>query len=67
MERVTTKDLVATAHFLKPIDTKGLDRHQVGKICEERMREELRRVWGERFLEHDPNEANALSKAISHS
>ena len=31
------------------------------------MREELRRVWGERFLEHDPNEANALSKAISHS
>lgn len=64
---VATKDVVATAHFLKPIDTKGLDRHQVGKICEERMREELRRVWGERFLEHDPNEANALSKAISHS
>ncbi len=64
---VSTKDVVVTAHFLEPIDTRGLDRHEVGRICEERMREELRKVWGDKFLEHDPNEANALSKAISRS
>lgn len=64
---VSAKDVVVTAHFLKPIDTKGLDRHEVGKICEERMRAELKKIWGERFLEHDPNEKNALSDAIGQS
>ena len=44
-----TKILLQQPIFKKPIDTKGLDRHQVGKFGEERMREELRRVRGERF------------------
>ncbi len=62
---VTTKDVVVTAHFLEPIETKGLDRHAVGKLCEERMRNKLRELWGTKFVEHDPNAATALQAAIN--
>lgn len=63
---VTMDDAEVTVHFLEPItNTKELTRHEVGKICEDRMRAKLKEIWGDKFVEKDDHAAQALAKAIA--
>ena len=53
-------------HFLEPItNTKELTRHEVAKICEDRMRAKLQEIWGAEYVANDPGAAEALAKAIA--
>ena len=46
--------------------TKDLTRHEVAKICEERMRAKLQEIWGDEYIvANDANAAEALAKAIA--
>ena len=63
---VTMEDAEVVVHFLEPItNTKDLTRHEVAKICEERMRAKLQEIWGDEYIANDANAAEALAKAIA--
>lgn len=53
-------------HFLEPItNTKEMTRQQIGELCQERMRSKLKEIWGEEFIENDPDALNKLNSAIA--
>ena len=63
---VTMEDAEVVVHFLESItNTKDLTRHEVAKICEERMRAKLQEIWGDEYIANDANAAEALAKAIA--
>lgn len=65
---VTMEDAAVTVHFLEPItDTINLTRHQVGEICQARMQLKLKELWGDKYIEHDPNADTTLAKIIAKS
>lgn len=63
---VTMDDAEVTVHFLEPItNTKELTRHEIGQLCEERMRAKLQELWGADYIAQDKNAENALARAIA--
>ncbi len=59
---VNTPNAEATLHFLEPIDPTGMNRHQVGQLCEQRMREFVKSVWKDKYIESDPRVSEYLEK-----
>ena len=55
----------AVVHFLEPIqNTSELDRHEIGHICQERMRSKLQEIWGDQYRDGDAD-GSVLQKAIA--
>lgn len=64
-DTVTLRNPSVTVYALEAIETEGLDRREIGELCEKRMREKLRELWGSEFKEFDPEAERALQAAIS--
>lgn len=62
---VSLKNPSVTVYALEAIDTEGMERREIGELCEKRMREKLRELWGSEFKEFDPEAEKALQAAIS--
>lgn len=64
-DTVTLRNPCVTVYALEAIETEGMDRREIGELCEKRMREKLHELWGSEFKEFDPEAEKALMAAIS--
>ncbi len=61
---VTTPGGEATIHFLEPFSAKGMERHEVGRRCEEVMRAAVKKAWGDKYIESDPRVNKFISELM---
>lgn len=61
----TMEEGSVTLHFLEPIcNPSELTRHEIGEICEQRMKAKLREIWGPEYAESDSSSEEILARAI---